>query len=454
MESRTKGVEHRTAPWLASVPNGWRLKRLKWSIKSERNGVWGDDPAGDENDIPCIRVADFDRQRLVVGDVSTIRNVSAHERANRLVSSGSLLIEKSGGGENQPVGVVVMYRGSAPVICSNFIANIPTVESVDARFFLYVNAAFYAARINTRSIKQTSGIQNLDTHSYFDELAPLPNRTTQTAIADFLDRETAQADALIAKYERLIELLEEKRIALITTAVTKGLNSTASMKDSGVASIGQIPKAWGCVRLRHLLARPLQYGATEAGLAALEHGIRYIRITDITPDGRLRDADAQYLSPETATKYLLQDCDLLFARSGATVGKTFLYRSYMGSACFAGYLIRARVNADKLLPTFLRYYSETASYWAHISSSQSQATIQNVNANLYGELFVPVPPLSEQQSLATYLDKRCTGIDNVATEARRGIELLREHRSSLITSAVTGQMDVHAYKVKRVEVGA
>ncbi|MCA3010564.1 MAG: restriction endonuclease subunit S, partial [Phycisphaerales bacterium] len=97
-------------------------------------------------------------------------------------------------------------------------------------FWRYLHAAMYSVRINTKSIKQTSGLQNLDSQQYFDERSPFPPQGEQFAIADFLDRETAKIDALVAEQQRLIELLKEKRQAVISHAVTKGLDPTAKRK--------------------------------------------------------------------------------------------------------------------------------------------------------------------------------------------------------------------------------
>lgn len=223
----TKGLDaHATmkpsgVEWLGDVPIHWRLHRLKWSVASCKNGVWGADPQGDELDIPCVRVADFDRKGLRVVLVEpTIRSVAESEREGRILSRGDLLLEKSGGGENQPVGCVVLYEDSRAAVCSNFVARVRLASDQDSSFWRYVHAAAYAVRINVRSIKQTSGIQNLDNQQYFDEVVGFPPAAEQRAIAAFLDGETAKIDALVAESERVVNLLQERRAALIVAATT------------------------------------------------------------------------------------------------------------------------------------------------------------------------------------------------------------------------------------------
>jgi type I restriction enzyme S subunit len=229
---KDSGVE-----WLGEVPEHWHLDRMKWSTRNCKNGVWGDEAKQDENDIPCVRVADFDRPRLRVAlNEPTIRNVSASERVGRVLRQGDLLLEKSGGGEGQPVGCVVLYNDPKPAVCSNFVAKIEVATGMDSSFWRYLHAAAYAIRLNTRSIKQTSEIQNLDQQQYLDEIAAFPSEAEQTSIAAFLDLETAKIDALVAEQRRLIELLKEKRQAVISHAVTKGLNPTAGFARKTVLS--------------------------------------------------------------------------------------------------------------------------------------------------------------------------------------------------------------------------
>jgi len=207
--------------WLGEVPAHWRVDRFKASVAFAKNGIWGAEPCGDESDIPCVRVADFDRRALAVrGEIPTIRNVVESERVGRVLQRGDLLLEKSGGGENQPVGQVVLYDHEEPAVCSNFVARVRLREGMDSRFWRYLHAAAYSVRINTRAVKQTSGIQNLDQDQYFSEHAVFPPHSEQCAISDFLDQTADEFDLIDAEVTRAISLLKERRIALISAAVT------------------------------------------------------------------------------------------------------------------------------------------------------------------------------------------------------------------------------------------
>lgn len=142
-EYKDSGVE-----WLGRVPAHWKAQRFKLSTISCRNGLWGDDPDG-KNDIECVRVADFDRQTLrVKSQIPTLRAITKREREGRVLHRGNLVIEKSGGGENQPVGQVVIYDREQESVCSNFLAKIELAEGMDSQFWNYQHHAAYSARIN------------------------------------------------------------------------------------------------------------------------------------------------------------------------------------------------------------------------------------------------------------------------------------------------------------------
>ena len=242
-------------PWLGQIPSHWHVTRLKWSVAGCWNGVWGDEP-DEVNDVVCVRVADFDRDKLTVSSSGlTLRAVERDQFESRKLRRGDLLIEKSGGGEKQLVGCVVHFDHEFDAVCSNFVARMPVVKDLDAKYWCYTHAALYAGRLNYPAIKQTTGIQNLDASEYFNTLVAYPPVPEQRQIAAFLDWKTGQIDALIARKKALLEKLKEKRTAVITQAVTKGLNPAAPMRDSGIPWLGQVPEHWEVKRLRRFVSR-------------------------------------------------------------------------------------------------------------------------------------------------------------------------------------------------------
>jgi type I restriction enzyme, S subunit len=211
-------------------------------------------------------------------------------------------------------------------------------------------------------------------------------------------------------------------------------------KDSGVEWLGEIPKHWSIKRFKFLLSEPFKYGANEPAEISDSTLPRYIRITDVQEDGNLREDTFRSLPEEIAKDYLLEEGDILLARSGATVGKTFIYRKSWGKAAYAGYLIRARTSRLNY-SDFMYHFFQSSSYWDWVKSIFIQATIQNISAEKYANLFISIPPLSEQKTIARFLDYKTAQIDALIAKKETLLEKLKEKRAALISQAVTKGLD-------------
>lgn len=212
--------------WAPHTPVNWEIKPLKRLLSEVQTGVWGADEDGGGGDVPCVRVADFDRKRLQVRAAPTIRNVSDADRRKCELQRHDLLIEKSGGTATNPVGFVAAYASDEPAVFANFIARLRMRDDQNPRYWLYALHGSYTGGLTWRSVKQTTGIQNLDLDAFLSEKFPVPSPPEQQEIVDRLDHETAKIDTLIAKTERMIELSRERRAALITAAVTGQVDVT------------------------------------------------------------------------------------------------------------------------------------------------------------------------------------------------------------------------------------
>jgi len=403
------------------APAHWRTLRLRETVTACSNGIWGEDASGGEDDIVCVRVGDFDRVGLRV-DLSnpTIRSVPQAQRRGRMLARYDLLLEKSGGGDNQPVGAVVLYDASTPAVSSNFIARMPVAPGFDPRYLCYLHAALFYLGVNRRSIHQTTGIQNLDSAAYLSETVRSPALAEQRDIAAALDRKCAWVDRLVRNKERLLELSRQKREAWIDGF----MQSSASPR-------------WPTTRLKFIRSGAFQYGANEPAVSDDRTAPRYIRITDLNEDGTLREDTFQSLPEPAAAPYLLQDGDILLARSGATVGKALRYRAVWGRACFAGYLVRLRPDRRKILPDYFYYYTQSQAFRRQVWVSTVQSTIANVSAERYGNFSIPLPPLEEQQAIVTFLEGRTKKVDALLRVVKEEVTKLGEYRRALIVGAVT-----------------
>jgi type I restriction enzyme S subunit len=320
------------------------------------------------------------------------------------------------------IGKSLLYGGTEDACYAGYLVRFRPKSSVDGRFVAYwMESSHYWDQIATGKVVST--IENFSAGKYQNISCPTPPTSVQRAIADYLDAETARIDALIAKKQRMIELLDERFRAACEDLLL-------------AASDSQTP-------LRRLLIQSPDYGAAESGTEIFDGWPRYVRITDITAAGKLKAEDSLALPPEVARPYLLNDGDLLLARSGATVGRSLLYEETMGPAAFAGYLIRFRIDPNRLLPRLAFFWTRTNQYWLQVREASLQATIENVSAEKYKDFMIPLP---EEMSSQRALVSRLSGLSETSAFATKGlarqIDLLREHRQALITAAVTGEIDI------------
>lgn len=227
------------------------------------------------------------------------------------------------------------------------------------------------------------------------------------------------------------------------------------LKESGIEWIGKMPDDWNLTKLKYILRSPLQYGANESGTDYSDELPRYIRITDITMDNKLKEEGKLSLEEDTAKPYLLYDNDILFARSGASVGKTFIYKIQYGKAAFAGYLIRARINSNKVIADFVYYNTLGYNYEAWKQRIFIQSTIQNIGADKFNNYIFAYPAISKQQAIVKFLDGKCAEIDKILSKTRASIEEYKKLKQAVITQAVTkgvrGNREMKNSTVKWIE---
>ena len=209
------------------------------------------------------------------------------------------------------------------------------------------------------------------------------------------------------------------------------------MKDSGIEWIGALPTDFTLYKLKYLLSFPLCYGANESGTLYSDILPRYIRITDISPNGTLKNSGMLSLDESSAQNYMLHEGDILFARSGATVGKSFIYHNYYGRAAYAGYLIKASFNR-LVLPEFVYYYTCSSAYEIWKNSIFIQSTIQNIGADRYSNLPISVPnSIDKQLRIVHYLNDFCSKFDAIIYNLQTSIEEYKKLKQAVITQAVT-----------------
>ena len=398
---------------------GWEVRRLK-TLASCNDEVLPESTS-DFARIEYIEISDVDESRGIFNSTFHVFK-DAPSRARRIARKGDVIISTV----RTYLKAIATIEREGLVVSTGF-AVLRARTSVLPRFLAY---AVKSAVFKDNVVRYSTGTSYpaINASDLMCLSIPLPPISEQKAIVAYLDAETGRIDKAIAAEERMIALLQERREIVINEAVGGGMDFNAET---------QRRRGWEERRLKSLLKKPLQYGANEAAEESDNSQPRYIRITDIDDSGKLREETFRSLPMEKAKPYLLEKGDLLFARSGATAGKSFLFKEDY-AACFAGYLIRASLTSA-ITPEYLFYFTQSGEYRQWKEAVFIQATIQNISAEKYGNLPIPLPPLPEQEEIVKRLDAETGKIDRAIEVKRRQIELLRERRQIVIDEAVRGE---------------
>jgi type I restriction enzyme S subunit len=413
---KDSGVE-----WLGEIPAHWEVKRLKYvsycldgqriPLNSEqRSAMQGDYPYWGAN---CI-----------------IDNV------NRWLFNEELILLGEDGAPFFDSTKEVAFFVSGKIWVNNHAHVLRPKKDIYARFLAYtLNMVDYRAFIDgsTRD-KLTQNDMNIIPIQY-------PSYSEQCAIAAFLDYETARNNALIAKKERLIELLQEKRAALISHAVTKGLDPTVPMKDSGVEWLGEIPVHWEVApvysRYNVQLGKMLNQEAIK-GLSPAP----YLRNVNIQWDYvDLSDILEMDFNPLERQKFDLVFGDLLVCEGGE-VGRTAIWRGELTECYFQKAIHRVRPLSTQEDGRFLFYVLYAVANLGVFKVEGNKSTIVHLTAEKFKGHRFAFPSLTEQRSIILFLDRETAIIDALISRVREGIEKLKEYSSALISAAVTGKIDV------------
>ncbi len=278
---------------------------------------------------------------------------------------------------------------------------------------------------------------------------PVPSLSEQSAISAFLDHETAKIDALVAEQERLIALLKEKRQAVISHAVTKGLDSNAPMKDSGVEWLGQVPAHWNIKALRSLAREGRDSfidGDWIESPYITDDGIRLIQTGNIGV-GNYKEQGFRFITEKTFVDLHcteVQPGDVLICRLAEPVGRACIAPD-IGCRMITSVDVCILKASDTAFNRYVVYLLSSAQYLGFMEGQCRGGTRDRVSRSFLGATRVAVPPLHEQVSIVSFLDGASSRLDILITEAIRAISLLRERRAALISAAVTGKIDVRNF---------
>ena len=406
---KDSGVE-----WLGEIPKHWKIKRLASIGSFSKGGGFSKKDLVDKGQSAILYGDIYTRYNIEIKSIS--RFISDDVAKNVVkINKGDLLF--TGSGETvEDIGKCVTYLNEE-VICAGGDVIIFSPSSEDSLFLSYALSSDGAILQKSLSAKGQIII-----HIYASNLRNLkltmPPLQEQQTIANYLDVATAKIDTLIEKQTRLIELLREKRQAVISTAVTRGLDNTVAMKDSGVEWLGEIPEHWVIGKIKY-------YGIYRSG--------DFISADNIEAEGSYPVLGGNGLRGY-AKSYNLKGHYVLIGRQGALCGN-INYSNDKFWATEHAIVVHNNKNIDvKWLGEILRTMNLNQ---YSVSAAQPGLAVDNI-INLTGVR----PPLEEQQEITNYIDDKTSKIDKLVSKSTKAIDLLKEKRIALISSAVTGKIDV------------
>jgi type I restriction enzyme S subunit len=427
----------RKAEWFfGTIPGSWRAVPLKHLCK--RSALYGANIAADEYTFAgarFIRTSDIcEDGRLEGGGVFLPPSLVK----DYLLQEGDFLISRSG-----TVGRAYVYRTeNGTCAYAGYLVRFVLREDQCPQFLFYLTKSPHFQRwLSSSAIEATIG--NVNGEKYANILVPAPPFHVQRAIADYLDRETAWLDKLMASKEWLLELLAEKRRALITRAVTRGLNPNAPLRDSGLPWLGEIPEHWDVAQLRRF-TRYITSGSRGWAEYYSVEGSIFVRIGNLTRDSIGVDlSDIQHVDPPLGAegeRTRIEPGDLLFSIT-AYLGSVAVAPDTLSGAYINQHIALVRINRAVLSPEFAAYAAVADTGRIQFDFQGYGGTKVQLALDDVKDIWLPVPPLPEQQAIVAHIASETAKLDALRTAAERTISFLKERRAALIAAAVTGQLD-------------
>jgi type I restriction enzyme S subunit len=432
---KDSGVE-----WLRDVPEGWGSSAIKHRCLKITDGAHVS-PETDGGVFPFVSTVDLRRSGIDFENclLTTAESYTMMACGGCKPELGDILFSKDG-----TIGKTVAVEDPREfVVASSLIIVRPNQRLVKPYFLNYLfQVDFVAAQVD-RFVKGTA-LRRLSIQNLLFVKGLFPPIDEQLQITEFLDRQTRKIDTLIAKQKRLIELLQEKRQSLISHAVTKGLNPNVPMKPSGVELVGEVPAHWDVTPLKRQAQRidvGIAEAATHAYVAEQEQdSVPILRSTNVRANainGELFFISGGFAVSRPSKR--LRANDIVTVRTGNAGVSAVVPAHLDGCHCFT---LLMTTPASTLDPTFGSYFLNSSPAQAYFSVEGWGAAQANISVPILAETQLPVPPLAEQREIVAHITSASASLRELTDKANAAIALMREHRTALISAAVTGKIDV------------
>ena len=423
--------------WIGTVPAHWNMVPTKhlFQVVSGATPQAGHDEYWD-GDIIWVTPADFKTDdREISKGKRTLTQQGVNSCSTTLVPAGSLIFSK-----RAPIGAVVV---SSVDLCTNqgCLSSIPyNSEQTCVRYFYYVMAV---ATEQYELLGSGTTFKEISATNFSNFVLPVPVYEEQQQIVAYLDTKCSQVDALIASNEAQIEKLKQYKQSLITEAVTRGLDPSVSMKDSGVDWIGAIPAHWGVTRkLSFVTTEGISYGIVKLYDPDDVNGVKVLRCSDVL-EGSIKPDNIRTVTQEVSNEYartLLVGGEVVVNVRGSLGGCAVVPKT------MSGYNIAREVAkislTDRMCNRYVMYYLLSRCFVEYRTSHLSGSVYVGLNIELLSSCPLPNPELVEQTKIADYLDGKCAQIDQLISLKQAKIDKLSEYKKSLIYEYVTGKKEV------------
>ncbi len=443
---KDSGVE-----WLGEVPAHWSVKRLRFvaQLNPSKSETAKLDRETEVSFLPMEAVGDNGSLNL-----ERTRQIGEVETGYTYFREGDVTVAKiTPCFENGKGAVMRGLLGGIGFGTTELIVARPLISEAFSEYlhWLFISAQF--RKLGESSMYGAGGQKRVPDEFVRNFATAFPAVSEQHTISTFLDRETAKIDALIAEQQRLIELLKEKRQAVISHAVTKGLNPDAPMKDSGIEWLGEVPEYWEVKRLKHIKALSPNsfvdgpFGSNLKSEHFIDDGDVYVIESNFATQGRLEPSELKTISREhfeTIRRSETKAGDIIVAKIGAQFGKATILPNIDKLAVVSGNSMKLTVNNDvcNTIWAYWQLFNLKANGEIDILVNGSAQPALSLGA--MNELVFLLPSADEQEEIIACLDRETVKLDALTTEAQRVITLLQERRTALISAAVTGKIDVRS----------
>jgi type I restriction enzyme S subunit len=430
-------------PDWGELPKDWKLIPLKYGFDMTGSGTTPTTgkEAYFEGPTPWVTTSEL-RENIINATAQNLSKKALEDFSSlKIFPKGSVLIAMYGA----TIGRLAILGIPACVNQAVFAMAQPIF--FEPRFVFY---ALQASRDYLLSLSSGGGQPNLNAEKIGNHEIPCPPAQEQRLICQYLDRQTAKIDALISAKQKLLTLLAEKRRALITHAVTCGINSDASFCTSGVEWLGNIPKHWNVELLKFHLSNIEQGWSPQSySFPADEDEWGVLKVGAV--NGWEFNPNENKCIPEDLEipfEYEIKAGDILVSRANTTelVGSAALVRQVRPQLLLCDKLYRPRISSDRLLPEFLVFYlrSLAGRFLFERDATGASGSMQNISQEILANLWIPIPPIDEQRSIIGHIRARHADLEKLESATERVIELLKERRIALISSAVTGKIAIPA----------